>query len=183
MSQADYLLDSLVEDGGNIVIDADRRVSIPESLRKFGVEDDHNVTTRVFDCPRFCNGMDMSTMRVYVNYMLSNGYKDSYPVTDVTIDPMENSIMHFSWTISRNVTQTKGNITFLICIKKVDENGNEVNHWNSELSKQAYISEGLECQEHILEEHSDVITKMLVDIETALDNIIDIQNTLIGGGA
>ena len=166
MSQAEALLDNLVDDDGRIVIDSERQVSIPKSLCKFGVQHDHNVTTRTFTCPRYWGGLDMSTMRVYINYVLSNGYKDSYPADNVDVDDTDNTVMHFSWMISRNVTQVKGNITFLVCIKKTDTDGNEVNHWNSELSKSAFISEGLECQEQVVEENSDLITKMLLELDT-----------------
>ena len=52
--------------------------------------------------------------------------------------------MHFTWTIDKNVTLVTGKIVFLVCVKNIDKDGKEINHWNSELCKDCYISEGLE---------------------------------------
>lgn len=142
----------------HIVIGRDRIVRVPDELKRLGVERDHNIETVTFDCPRYWDGLDMSKMQIYVNYVLSSGYKDSYPVDNVTVD---NDIMHFSWTISANVTQKKGTVIFLVCIKKTDENDIEVNHWNSELCKDCYISEGMETEEGVPMEYSDLYSQLL----------------------
>lgn len=170
MSKATDLLASLSADEINaysagtgseephIVIGRDRIIKVPEELKRLGVERDHNIETVTFDCPRYWDGLDMSKMQIYVNYVLSSGYKDSYPVDNVTVD---NDIMHFSWTISANVTQKKGTVIFLVCIKKTDENDIEVNHWNSELCKDCYISEGMETEEGVPMEYSDLYSQLL----------------------
>ena len=168
MSQAEELLNSLsagdtTETGieGHIVIGNDRFITVPEELKRIGVQYDHNIETVTFDCPRYWDGLDMSQMVVYINYMLPDRTKNCYIADNVTADDADDTIMHFDWTISRNVTQVKGTIFFLVCIKKTDENGDEVNHWNSELCKDIYISEGLECSEPIAETYPDIITSLL----------------------
>ena len=75
-------------------------------------------------------------------------------------------IMHFDWTISRNVTEVKGPLSFLVCINTTDDEGNEVHHWNSELNQQMTISEGLEVDNYIVDEYSDVITQLLIRMDT-----------------
>lgn len=170
MSQAEELLNSLSAEDitttndateGHIIIGDDRFITVPEELKRIGVQYDHNIETVTFDCPRYWDGLDMSQMVVYINYMLPDRTKSCYIADNVTADDTDDTIMHFDWTISRNVTQVKGTIFFLVCIKKTDENGDEVNHWNSELCKDIYISEGLECSEPIAEAYPDIITSLL----------------------
>ena len=45
-----------------------------------------------------------------------------------------------------------------MCVKKTDADGNESNHWNSELCKDCYVSEGLEPNaEELKEAYPDII--------------------------
>lgn len=190
MSQAEELLNSLSAEDitttndateGHIIIGDDRFITVPEELKRIGVQYDHNIETVTFDCPRYWDGLDMSQMVVYINYMLPDGTKGSYLADNVTADDTDNTIMHFDWTISRNVTQVKGTIVFLVCVKKTNEEGNEVNHWNSELCKTLYVSEGLECGEPIAEIYPDVITSLLermsaVEGSVALPIVSDADN-------
>lgn len=167
MSLGDELLNSISEntetvESGNIIIGTDRFITVPESLKKIGVQYDHNIETVTFDCPRYWDGNDLSKMRVYVNYIRADGAIGSYLCDAATIDANNTDIMHFDWTISGNVTQVSGLLTFLVCIKMVDDEGNEANHWNSELNNDMYISAGLQCQEPIVFRHPDIISQLLL---------------------
>lgn len=175
MSQTEELLNSLssddistylanAEEEPHIVIGNDRIITVPESLKRIAVQYDHNVETVTFDCPRYWDGLDMSKMVVYINYRLPNRILGSYVADNVAVDESDTNLMHFTWTISRNVTGTEGNISFLVCIKKTDSDGNEENHWNSELNNTIHVSKGLETTETIAESHPDVITNLLVRI-------------------
>lgn len=176
MSRADELLDAVSNDGivlytanpdteGHIVINDNRKITVPEELRRIAVQFDNNMETVTFDCPRYWDGIDMSEMKVYINYLTKSNVRGMYWAEKVTIDEVDDTIMHFDWTISRNVTLTKGNLSFLVCIRKVDEEGNESNHWNSELNQEMYVSEGLECEESILEAYPDIITQLLTRMD------------------
>lgn len=142
----------------HIVVGADRYITVPEPLKRIAVQFDHDVETVTFDCPRYWDDLDMSTMTVYINYKLPNGDLDAYPAKNIKAD---GDIMRFDWTISNKVTQYKGNLTFLVCVKKTGTDGVEVNHWNSELCTDMYISEGMECEEQTQLEYSDLITQLL----------------------
>ena len=174
MSRADELLDTLSEDDvsvftvePHIVINSDRTITVPNSLKRIAVQYDHNIETVTFDCPRYWDELDMSTMRVYINYRRPDGELGSYIVDSIAVDNADSSIMHFDWTISKSVTQAKGTLTFLICVKKVDvDSGEEVNHWNSELSTDMYISEGLEYDDHVQELYPDIITQLLLRMDS-----------------
>ena len=174
MSKAEDLLNSLteeVEEGTvftalsnepHIVVGSDRFITVPDQIKKIGVQYDHDIETITFDCPRFWDGNDLSTMKIYINYMREDGHVGMYLCDIVSI---EDDTMHFNWTISGEVTQIKGTISFLVCIKRVDSDGNEERHWNSELCQDLYVSEGMECQESILYRYPDIITQLLTRMD------------------
>ena len=173
MSKAEDLLNSLTEEEKgavytissnepHIVVGLDRFITVPDQIKKIGVQYDHDIETITFDCPRFWDGNDLSTMKIYINYMREDGHVGMYLCDIVSI---EDDIMHFNWTISGEVTQIKGTISFLVCIKRVDSDGNEERHWNSELCQDLYVSEGMECQESILYRYPDIITQLLTRMD------------------
>lgn len=171
MSQAEELLDSLVEayaaeydnnSDPHIVIGADRVIVVPEELKRIAVQYDHNMRTVTFDCPRYYDGRDMSKMRVYITIEGPLGARSSYIADDVRVDDKNSSVMHFDWTIKRTITSLNGPLTFLVCIRKADNEGNEENHWNSELNSEMYISKGMEYDSDTIEsEYPDVVTQLL----------------------
>lgn len=185
MSQVDELLDSVSGDNGSpllrlanpetephIVIDEDRFISVPKELQRIAVQFDHDVETVTFDCPRYWDGLDMSQLAIYVNYMRKDQIAGCYKATNVTVDETNSNIMHFDWTISRNVSQAKGELKFLVCIKKADEGGNEVNHWNSELNSEMYISEGLETAEAVVARYPDIIAQWETEVQEVKDTLL-----------
>lgn len=152
---------------GHIVVGADRFITVPENLKRIAVQFDHNVETVTFDCPRYWDGIDMSQMTVYINYKCPDQTLGAYLVEGVTIDEADDTIMHFDWAINRNLTKTKGNIRFLVCIKKLNVEGEEENHWNSEINSDLCISEGLECVGAVADKYPDLITQLLVRMDSS----------------
>ena len=146
----------------HIIIGRDRCIIVPDVLKKIGVQFDHNVETVTFDCPRYWDDNDMSKMKIYVNYMRSDGHVGMHLCNNVVV---EDDIMHFDWTISGDVTSVEGYFSFLVCIKKTDGEGAEENHWNSELNSDMYISKGLKCQETVLRRFPDIITQLLTRMD------------------
>ena len=166
MSQAEELLTSLnatellsVEsEEPHIVIDDNRIITVPDKLKRLAVQYDHDIETVTFDCPRYWDDLDMSQMKIYINYLRSDTYTGTYKAQNITVDETDDTIMHFTWTVSKNVSLIFGKIVFLVCVRKTDESGNEVNHWNSELCKDCYVSEGLEVDgEELKELYPDII--------------------------
>ena len=145
----------------HIVVGSDRYITVPESLQKIGVQFDHNAETVTFDCPRYWDGHDLSKMKVYINYMRPNDSFGAYLCSDAEIDSVDDTIMHFNWTISGHVTEFAGPLSFLVCICDVDQNGDATTHWNSELNTQLYISSGMKCRDAILGRYPDIITQLL----------------------
>ena len=185
MSRAEELLNTLAGDDSSpvlrlanpetephIVVSDDRFISVPKELQRIAVQFDHDVETVTFDCPRYWDGLDMSQLFVYINYMRKDRITGCYKATNVTVDETDSNIMHFDWTISKNVSQVKGELRFLVCIKKADEEGNEVNHWNSELNTQMYVSEGLETGEAIAARYPDIILQWEEDVQQVKDILL-----------
>lgn len=155
MSKAEELLSSLetstatarlagsVEEP-HIIIGSDRYITVPDELKRLAVQYDHDIETVTFDCPRYWDEHDMSQMGVYINYMLSDGTVGTYKAKNVRVEDLDSSTMQFDWTINSDVTGVSGKIAFLICVKNVDEYGCETNHWNTEICKDCYVSEGME---------------------------------------
>lgn len=188
MNEAEKLLNSLSDEDislqlvdpetePHIVIGDDRFISVPKELQRIAVQYDHDVETVTFDCPRYWDGLDMSTLRIYINYMRKDRYVACYKATDITVDDADSNIMHFNWTISRNVTEVKGELKFLVCIKKGDEDGNEVNHWNSELNTEMYISEGLEVEPSIFDPYPDIIAQWEDEVQKVKDILLEARDS------
>ena len=178
MSKAEELLNSLVEayvaesnpsSDSHIVIGVDRFITVPDELKRIAVQYDHNMRTVTFDCPRYYDGRDMSKMTVYINIRGPKGAPHSYIADNVRVDASNPNVMHFDWTLRRPVTDVKGNLVFLVYIRKADAEGNEENHWNSELNTELYISEGMEYEAFEEYPYSDIVTQLLQrmgDVET-----------------
>ena len=188
MSQADELLNTLStgapflksanpETEPHVVVGDDRFISVPSELQRIAVQYDHDVETVTFDCPRYWDDLDMSDLSIYINYMRKDRVVGVYKATDISVDTANDRIMHFNWKISRNVTEVVGQLKFLICIKKGDADGNEVNHWNSELNTEMYISEGLEVGEGFFDSYPDIITQWENEVQAVKDILLDARDS------
>ena len=188
MSQAEELLNSVSEETTDtvnsidpsvephIIIDENRIITVPDELKRIGVQYDHNIETVTFDCPRYWDGHDLSEMTFYINYARSDAKIGRYLVDNVQIDETDYTIIHFDWCISHHVTEVKGTLHFLVCANTVDEEGVEERHWNTELNNEMYISEGLECNENIQIIYPDIYTQLLnrmTDNEVTVSEFVD----------
>lgn len=187
MSQADELLNSLSEDDvslqlanpetePHIIIGDDRFITVPKELQRIAVQYDHDVETVTFDCPRYWDGLDMSDLSIYINYMRKDKYVGCYKATDISVDTANSNIMHFNWKISRNVSEVMGELKFLVCIKKGDSEGYEINHWNSELNTEMYISEGLEPGEGVFDAYPDIIAQWQEEVDQVKQTLLDAKD-------
>ena len=189
MSQAEELLTSLnatellsVEsEEPHIVIDDNRIITVPDKLKRLAVQYDHDIETVTFDCPRYWDDLDMSQMKIYINYLRSDTYTGTYKAQNITVDETDDTIMHFTWTVSKNVSMVFGKIVFLVCVRKTDESGNEVNHWNSELCKDCYVSEGLEVDgEELKELYPDIIDQWYNEVLGVIGEMETFKEELVG---
>lgn len=149
----------------HIVIGKDRVITVPPDLRRLGVQYDKNVESVTFDCPRYWDGIDLLDMAMYINYVRSDGKTGSYHVADTAVDPDDENMINFTWTISEHVAYVNGKITFLVCAKHSDSSGASTNRWNSEINRDCYISEGMDTNQVIEDVNTDLITQVLLKID------------------
>lgn len=179
MSQADELLNSLTDEEiglytvnpeleEHIVIDDHRNITVPEPLKRIAVQFDHNVETVTFDCPRYWDEHDLSTMYIYVNYLRSDRNRGRCLAKNVRVDENDSNMIHFEWIIGNEITIVNGNLTFLVCALQTDSEGNEELHWNSEINNQMFVSTGLECTDVVIEEYPDIINDLLFRMDTLI---------------
>lgn len=183
MSQAEALLNQAARVGmytaspatePHIVIGPDRVIAVPDELKRLGVQFDHNIETVTFDCPRYWDDTDISEMNLYINFERRDRAKTIIQAENVVVDPYDQSMIHFEWTIGRFVTMLEGDLKFNVCAKTVDNDGNEVEHWNSELCKECYISKGLETNSASGDPQPDIITYL----QSRMDEILATDMTV-----
>ena len=191
MSKAEELLNTLAitettnarlstTDEPHLVIGPDRVITVPTELKRLAVQFDHDVETVTFDCPRYWDEHDMSQMHIYINYLRLDKETGIFKAQNIVVDETDPSVMHFDWTISRNVSEVPGQLVFLVCIKKADEEGNEKTHWNSELCKTCYVSEGLEIDgEELKALYPDIIEQWYQEVVAVIDEVNATKQDLI----
>lgn len=126
MSQAEELLKSAAstrtvnpDTEPHIVIGDDRFITVPAELKRIAVQGDHDVETVTFDCPRYWDNHDLSEMQIYINYARPDESLGSHLAENVRVDEVDDTIIHFDWTISSHVSEIKGKMSFLVCAKYV----------------------------------------------------------------
>ena len=132
-------------DEPHIVIGSDRSITVPKELRNIAVQYDHNIETVSFDCPRYWDGNDMSSMTVNINFVRFDGHEGTYVCKEVMVDSNDPNIMHFDWTISREVTEASGKLTVIVCLKKDNAGGLTSQVWHSQRCETFSVLPGLLC--------------------------------------
>lgn len=144
-----------------IVIDSDlRTMTFPASVNNIGVENDKDVHKLNFKMPRYFSGYDLSEFIIHINYVNANGDADMYYVLDPTIN--ENEII-FSWLVGRHACLYRGSVTFIVCLKLADGEGDVAQEYNTTLAS-LQVLPGLETEPTILETEHDIIEQLLLSI-------------------
>lgn len=159
-----------IEDGmGNtLVIDNDlRSIKIPSSVRNIGVVSDDDVLRLNFCMPRHYGEFDLSEFIIRVNYTNAQQEPDAYEVDDANPDE---DVIYFSWLVGRHAVMYKGNVTFGICLKKLDGDGNVDREFNTSIATLPVL-EGLETTEIIVQTYPDLLELWRRDWEKRLFSI------------
>lgn len=152
-----------------IVIDPITRViNIPEDYI-IGVESDEKSDRMYFQCPKIVgDNVDLSKLRLYVNFENANKERDNYFVDDVTVN--EGNIL-FSWLFSRKVTKYKGDVKFIVCAKKSEDN--LTLEWNTTVAKGLSL-EGIEVE--LSDEEQSIASDYLIQLEKELSSLAESEN-------
>lgn len=176
MSQAEELLNGLEEHietysvepdtEPHIVINPDKTVTIPDSLKRILVQYEHNIETVTFDCPRYWDGHDLSAMEMRIVFQRSDGHKESHPVENLRVDETDSTMIHFDWTISRNTTLAGGSVAITVCAKIANTDGVANREWHTIPNRDIYVNEGMDCSgDEIVEQNPDIIEAILVRLD------------------
>lgn len=130
---SDYSLEEALNAADNtieesFVIDSDLRTIQGPQKYVLGVFNDQNVQTVHFKCPRYYNGIDLSTFSIKINYMNASKKYDMSLVKNIEI---ADDYITFDWLTSKNVFVSPGTVTFNVCLTKVDDNSNITNEFNT----------------------------------------------------
>ena len=158
----------------HIVVGRDRVISLPACFKNpncFAVQFDHNIETVTFDCPRYWDEHDLTTLAIFVVYQRADGHKEPCLCKNVRVNENDENLIHFDWTISQNVTGAAGKLSFILCAKKTDEDGLLKNCWHSLLNEEATIAPSIEGEEHTVELEPDILTDMLLRLQSIEDSI------------
>ena len=157
MATADELL-STIDTDKTLIIDKDlRTIIIPSSVKNLGVESDDDVLRLKFSMPRMYGDVDLSDFSIYINYMNAKNTGDVYVVDDKTI---ADDTITFSWLVGRVALTYKGNVRFIVCMKKYDNDSNIIQEYNTTIASLPVL-EGLETGETIVQQYPDIIEMLL----------------------
>ena len=161
MATADELL-STIDTDKTLIIDKDlRTIIIPSSVKNLGVESDDDVLRLKFSMPRMYGDVDLSDFSIYINYMNAKNTGDVYVVDDKTI---ADDTITFSWLVGRVALAYKGNVRFIVCMKKHDDDSNVVQEYNTTIASLPVL-EGLETGETVIQQNPDIIEMLLTSSE------------------
>ena len=168
MATAEELLATVGNEENYIVIDSDlRTMTFPASIKNIGVENDKDVHKLNFMMPRYFSKYDLSTFNIQINYLNAQGDGDMYVVTDPTV---EDDTIYFSWLVGRHACLYRGAVTFIVCLKLADGEGDVAQEYNTTLAS-LQVLPGLETEPTILENDYDIIEQLLLTIQDTNDKI------------
>lgn len=140
---------------------ASRAITVPSSVTNIGVESDDDVTRLYFKLPRRYHDNDFNDYGIRINYLNGNNEGDIYKVENVVVD---DDYITFDWLVGRNAVAYKGNVKFVVCLKKTDEDGTVLNEFNTTVCSLP-VKEGLETTEAVVQENADIIEQILAALD------------------
>lgn len=143
-----------------------RTIAIPSGLQTVGVESDEDVRRLNFQMPKQYHEVDLSEFNIRINFMNANNQGDAYAVTDKQVS---GDNITFSWMVGRNALAYRGNIRFIVCLKKTDAEGVVQQEFNTTIA-QLTVLEGLETTEAVVAENPDIIEQILQRLDELEEN-------------
>lgn len=183
MATADELLG--IDDPINTVLTIDenlRTITIPDGVKNLGVESDDDVHRLQFQMPRHIGDIDLSEFTIRVNYLNANGDGDCYDVEDAEV---ETDSIKFSWLVGRFAFTKMGNVTFNVCLKKMDEEAVVIKEFNTTVATLPVLK-GLETSEQIIQQNADALViwrnsllKIVDDHKDEVDTAIETHENTV----
>lgn len=138
-----------------------RKMTIPATEKVLGCVGDHNVRHVYFRMPRYCDDIDLSTLRLQVHYVNALGQEDYYEVPTRTID--DTSII-FGWLVRYVACLAEGTVSANIKLRAYNDEG-IVKEFNSGIGrfrvKPAFSSDPFGSQ--LIDDDGSLIVPIIAD--------------------
>lgn len=175
MSQAETLLQSLTEEANghtHVVTDHDsyfvinpdtREIENSSQTRNVLMQFDHNSEVYTFELARYVEGHDMTLcnrVRVHFNNIDEITLEENADVAelyDLDICPDDENKVLCSWTITRQATQLIGSLNFLVQYECIDDNGDAVYEWHTDIYTDVTIKKTINNAERPIVEYSNIL--------------------------
>ena len=130
---------------------------------------DHNSEYITIEIPRYVEGHDISLCNNveihYLNYGDEGRKYGLYPVTDLQVDPKDESKMVFTWLVSQNATSIVGHVAFVVRFQCLQ--GAEVIYsWGTMICESVVVSGSLYNTNKIVEQYADVLEQWKIELES-----------------
>ena len=172
MATAEELLArSTSSDDRVCVIDLDTRViNIPKSIVALGVESDAAVKQLDFQMPSTYRGTNLSGFNIRVVY--SNANNEEPEFYDIPNRIVSNGTISFSWTVEREVVKYRGNVRFIVCLRKANASTGEVEQELNTTIASLPVLEGMEADvEGVSDSTFDPLAQLLAVYNTHKENL------------
>ena len=166
---------AVIDSDNHFIINPVTREITNNSKKVKLMQGDHASEIFTFEIPRYVDGHDMSLCnKIAIHYINigQNGFNpDVHLVEDASVDDAEENLV-FSWLIYRTATKYPGTLNFLIKFSCVTDGIIEY-QWNTDIFKGITIATGIDNEETLVEEYSDVLQKWKDDILAEVHQYVD----------
>ncbi len=150
-----------------------RKIRVPISEKILGVVGDKDIKRRYFKVPRYYEGNDLSKFDIKINYVNEDCDKNMYVVDDVQT---EDDYITFSWLIEAGVCRVPGDVGYVVCMRLVDEDGNVVKEYNTELTI-GTVLDGCEADStEVEEETKDIVAQFMRYLDDVKGDVVNVKN-------
>lgn len=161
------------------IIDPDTRViSNAASTRNTIMQYDHNSERYTFELPRYIEGHDMllcNRVRIHFNNVDGKTNAENADVDemhDLQINPENEDTVISSWLISRYATQLAGTLNFLVQYLCIDDNGDVVYEWHTDIYTEVDVKPGRNNGEQTVIQYSSILEEWYQRLFGAGDSVM-----------
>ena len=166
---------AVIDSDNHFIINPVTREITNNSKKVKLMQGDHASEIFTFEIPRYVDGHDMSLCNKiaihYINIGQNGSNPDVHLVEDASVDDAEENLV-FSWLIYRTATKYPGTLNFLIKFSCVTDGVIEY-QWNTDIFKGIMIAAGIDNEETLVEEYSDILQKWKDDILAEAQQYVD----------
>lgn len=173
---------NIIDSDGIYTIDSSTRIiKGPEKdgreIIKKLAQYDHNSERLTFKIPRYIEGHDMSESNSVMVHYLNIAEVDKttnagiYEITDLQINPEDETTIIGSWLISNQATQLVGSLSFVLCFTCIAEDGSVSYNWSTDIYTGVTVGETINNSGDVVEVYADVIAQWKNDISKLKEDI------------